>query len=76
MSSYLIWCGWLIATIFGLISMFSIVIFFNQEHETNAFESATYAAFHRVAWSLAISWIILACVTDNASKSNEINCIL
>lgn len=48
--------------------MFSIYIFFLPDHEYSAVESAIYASLHRAAWSFAIGWILLVCITDNARK--------
>lgn len=48
--------------------MFSITVFFLPDHEYNALESAIYAPMHRVAWCLAIGWVMLACITQNAGN--------
>lgn len=64
--SYIIYLGWLLATILAAIAMFPIAIFYNSAHEQNSFESAIYASLHRVSWCLAVGWVLLVCITDNA----------
>ncbi|KAJ8949571.1 hypothetical protein NQ318_016202, partial [Aromia moschata] len=69
--SYIIWLAWTLAAILGVMSMYTIVIFYNPDHEANSFESAIYSSLHRVAWCLAIGWIMLACITENAAIINK-----
>ncbi|KAJ8978538.1 hypothetical protein NQ317_009481 [Molorchus minor] len=63
---YIIWIAWTLAAILGVISMYSIVIFYNPDHTSTNFESATYSSLHRVAWCLAIGWVMVACITENS----------
>lgn len=66
--SCLIGFGWIMACNFSLISMYSIAIFFNPDHQPNDLENAIYSALHRIGWSVSIGWIIMVCITDNAGK--------
>ncbi|XP_018562596.1 nose resistant to fluoxetine protein 6-like [Anoplophora glabripennis] len=66
-----VWLGLILSASLGIMSMYSIVIFYNPEHTENSLESAAYSSLHRVAWSLAIGWIIVVCVTDNAEIINK-----
>ncbi|CAH1111035.1 unnamed protein product [Psylliodes chrysocephalus] len=71
LSTLVITIGWIFAIICGMASMFSIVIFYDPEHSVNIIENAMYASLHRVSWSLAIGWILLVCITDNAGFINK-----
>nr|XP_008198006.2 PREDICTED: nose resistant to fluoxetine protein 6 isoform X1 [Tribolium castaneum] len=71
LSRRVIWFGWLLCATCGIISMYSIVVFYAPEHQYNAFESAIYAALHRVAWCISIGWIMVACITKNAPLVNR-----
>ena len=67
MSKYVIWFGWMLSATCGIIAMYSVVIFYDPHHQYNAFEAAVYASLHRVAWCISIGWIMIVCVTKNAS---------
>ncbi|KAJ8946580.1 hypothetical protein NQ314_008862, partial [Rhamnusium bicolor] len=67
---YIIWMGWILSASLGFMSMYSIVIFYHLDHVEDYFESAVYASLHRVAWCLAIGWVMIACITDNAGIKN------
>lgn len=66
-----IWIGWIMATLFGISSMFSIVVFYEPTYSPDYIESAVYAPLHRIAWCFAIGWVIIMCVTDNAATVNK-----
>ncbi|KAJ8921959.1 hypothetical protein NQ315_008593 [Exocentrus adspersus] len=68
---WVVWLGLIFAACLGTMSMYSIVVFYNPQHMENSFESAIYSALHRVAWCLAIGWIIVVCITDNAAIINK-----
>ena len=40
-------------------------------HETSLAESVAYVAFGKLAWSLAVSWLILACVKGLGGPINR-----
>ncbi|CAH1176236.1 unnamed protein product [Phaedon cochleariae] len=63
--------GSMVALFLGIVSMYSIVIFYNPEHVVNTLENALYASLHRVAWCIAIGWVLLVCITDNAAMINK-----
>lgn len=63
---YVVWTSWILSTIIGTVSMFSLTLFYSGEY--SRFESSTYAAFHRMGWSLANSWLVLACVLGYAGS--------
>ncbi|CAG9765105.1 unnamed protein product [Ceutorhynchus assimilis] len=71
LSAVNIWIGWILATIFSSCSMFSIVFFLDPDYSYDAVISSIYAPLHRVAWALALGWVIVACVTDNAAIINK-----
>ncbi|XP_063906237.1 nose resistant to fluoxetine protein 6-like isoform X2 [Zophobas morio] len=71
MSKYVIWFGWMLSATCGIIAMYSVVIFYDPHHQYNAFEAAVYASLHRVAWCISIGWIMIVCVTKNASLVNR-----
>lgn len=62
--------GWALSSCFAIISMYSIVIFFNPDHVDNNIENAIYSSLHRIAWCLAIGWIIVTCITENAGTNS------
>lgn len=68
--SYIVYLGWTLASCFAIISMYSIVIFFNPDHVDNNIENAIYSSLHRIAWCLAIGWIIVTCITENAGMNH------
>nr|CAI5836894.1 unnamed protein product [Callosobruchus analis] len=63
--------GWTMSAFLGVMAMYSIVVFYKPEHETSNIEAAIYAPLHRVAWGLAIGWVLVACITDNAALVNK-----
>ncbi|KAG5882815.1 hypothetical protein JTB14_024571 [Gonioctena quinquepunctata] len=64
--------GSILTVSLGLVSMFSIVVFYKPDHLADSLENAIYASLHRIAWCLAVGWIILLCVTDNAEFINKL----
>ncbi|KAK6637531.1 hypothetical protein RUM44_007953 [Polyplax serrata] len=65
----ILWCGWIIGTFFAISSMFTVSVFYYRPYDP--FESAFYAALHRVGWCIGIAWVIFACITHNAGKLNK-----
>lgn len=55
---------WISALVIGFASMFSIVLFFGVEY--SPISRALYAALHRLGWSYATSWVLLACILGYA----------
>ncbi|KAJ3617101.1 hypothetical protein MTP99_009098 [Tenebrio molitor] len=69
--NYVLWFGWFLSATCGIISMYSVGIFYYPNREYNAFEAAVYASLHRVAWCISIGWIMIACITKNAPLVNR-----
>lgn len=65
----ILWCGWIIGTFFAISSMFTVSVFYYRPYDP--FESAFYAALHRVGWCIGIAWVIFACITHNAGMCNR-----
>ncbi|XP_076275541.1 nose resistant to fluoxetine protein 6-like isoform X2 [Rhynchophorus ferrugineus] len=63
--------GWIITTILGTASMFSIIVFYQKNYEFDKIESSIYTGCHRIAWNLFISWVITVCVTENSPFINK-----
>ncbi|XP_039289184.1 O-acyltransferase like protein [Nilaparvata lugens] len=55
--------GWTISILFAIGSMFGGHPLFQIDHEYNRWESSLYIGFYRLFWGLAMSWILLICVT-------------
>jgi hypothetical protein len=59
--------GWLVALTLAVSSMFGIS-YFNRDEQVvqyNALQSSSYISLHRVAWALAVAWLIFACETGH-----------
>lgn len=48
--------------------MGTIVIFFDPDYVFDRVQSAIYGPMHQMAFALAVGWVIMVCVTDNASR--------
>ncbi|XP_029710860.1 nose resistant to fluoxetine protein 6 [Aedes albopictus] len=57
---------WTASTVIGTVSMLSITTFYNSTGTDNYLFNASYAALHRLGWSLSNGWLVLACVTGHA----------
>ncbi|XP_064097742.1 O-acyltransferase like protein-like [Macrobrachium nipponense] len=55
--------GWLLATVAGLAVVFGMYNYnqFNQYPGYNWADSIFYASLHRLAWGLALAWVVFAC---------------
>lgn len=65
-----LWILWVAAIVIGIASMFSIVVFFGTDYSRTI--RSLYAGLHRLGWSFATSWILLACVLDYAGPLKSI----
>lgn len=65
-----LWMLWTSSVVIGIASMFSIVMFFGVEY--SPFVRSLYASLHRLGWSYATSWILLACVLGYAGPLRSI----
>ena len=52
--------GWIIAIAMGLAVMYGMAPYTNDVLIPDAIRVA-YGSLHRVAWALAVSWVIFAC---------------
>ena len=52
--------GWILATAMGLAVMYGMFPYTNDVLIPDAIRVA-YGSLHRVAWALAVSWVIFAC---------------
>ncbi|RZC33146.1 nose resistant to fluoxetine protein 6-like [Asbolus verrucosus] len=68
---YVIWFGWLISSVCGVLSMYSVIIFYHPHHQYNVFEAAVYASLHRVGWCIFTGWVLTVCITNNATLVNK-----
>ncbi|XP_047103519.1 nose resistant to fluoxetine protein 6-like [Schistocerca piceifrons] len=59
--------AWLLGSTFNVITLFGL---YNRNIPVTA--AALYVALSRTAWALGISWIIIACCTNNAGIINSI----
>ncbi|XP_030758304.1 nose resistant to fluoxetine protein 6-like [Sitophilus oryzae] len=65
------WIGWITTTLFGITSIFSIVVFYSPNYQYDNIEASIYASLHRIMWSLFVGWVITMCVTENANSVNK-----
>lgn len=69
--------GWTIAVVFAVGSLFGGHPLFQLDHEYNRWESSLYIGFYRLFWGLAISWLLLVCVTGYGGfVADFLNCKL
>lgn len=64
------WFLWTSSSLIGFASMFSIVFFFGVEYPP--IWNALYASLHRLGWSYATSWVLLACILGYAGPIRSI----
>ena len=58
----LVWI-WLIAFLVGCLVIYGLVPYQkDMSLDASLAERAIYGGFHRLAWALALSWVILACI--------------
>ncbi|XP_052751582.1 nose resistant to fluoxetine protein 6-like [Galleria mellonella] len=57
--------GWITSIILGTVTTFSVSLFYQEWYQYNAIEAAAYISLHKLAWSIANGWMIIACVTGN-----------
>lgn len=62
---------WIIAAVTGLSSMLTIILFYDQSIHITPLINALYAGLHRLGWSFAAGWIVLACVTGHAGPISK-----
>ncbi|XP_026290736.2 nose resistant to fluoxetine protein 6-like isoform X1 [Frankliniella occidentalis] len=71
LSSAQVTLGWLASTALCLTVIFGEQPLLDHEnHPYNVWEASFYSGFHRVAWSIGIAWIVLACIMGNGGPIN------
>ena len=63
----LLWVG---SMVLGLAPLFGVYPMWKYDMVT-ATNSVLYSMFHRVGWSLALSWVVLACANGYGSVVNS-----
>lgn len=64
------WFMWSSSLVIGCASMVSIVLFFGVQY--SPISRGLYAALHRLGWSYATSWVLLACILGYAGPIRSI----
>lgn len=59
---------WIASTVIGLVSMFSVTVYYIPTYQYSYLESALYSSLHRLGWSLFTGWMVLACVTSESGS--------
>ncbi|KAH9636680.1 hypothetical protein HF086_003228 [Spodoptera exigua] len=57
--------GWIIGLLLGVVSTFTVTIFYQEWYQYNAIEAAAYISLHKLAWGISNGWLIIACATGN-----------
>ena len=65
--------GWVLATAVGSAVVYGLVPYLNEEQVPvmNSFVRVFYGSFNRLAWSLAVGWLIFACVHGYGGPVNR-----
>ena len=65
--------GWTSATAVGLAVVYGLIPYLNEKQipEMNSFARVSYGSFNRLAWSIAVSWLIFACVHGYGGPVNK-----
>nr|CAD7200470.1 unnamed protein product [Timema douglasi] len=71
---HLVYGGWLSTVYLLYLSFFSMSEIVSPEYQYDAVKMSIYYALSPVAFSLALSWVILACVTGHGGWLNSAMC--
>lgn len=65
--------GWIFATAIGLAIVYGLTPFLNETEVPviNQWIRVSYASLHRLSWSIAVGWVIFACVNGYGGPVNE-----
>ena len=64
---------WAIAFLVGCLVIYGLVPYQKDvQSDAPLAERAIYGGFHRLAWALAVSWVILACIKGAGGPVNSI----
>merc|ERR1712142_563132 len=61
--------GWILAAVIALASMYGLIDYPDEPFSKGV--SALYASLSRLSWSLALAWVVLACVTGYGGIINS-----
>lgn len=53
---------WSMSTAIGVMSMFTVTIYYHEDYKYSSLQSALYSSMHRLGWALSNGWLVLACV--------------
>ncbi|KAE8745900.1 hypothetical protein FOCC_FOCC007418 [Frankliniella occidentalis] len=63
--------GWLMSTAICLTVVFGAQPLFDaKNHPFNVWESSFYLGFYKLAWSVGITWVVLACILGRGGPVN------
>ncbi|CAH2063670.1 unnamed protein product, partial [Iphiclides podalirius] len=62
--------GWITSIILGTVAVFSVSLFYQEWYEYSRIEAAAYVSLHKLAWSIANGWLLIACATGNGGILN------
>ena len=66
------WICWLVAGAVACACIYGIADYFpTSPKEPEHYKVVLYCGFNRLAWSLAISWVIVACIKDMGGPVND-----
>ena len=64
--------GWVLAIVVGMSIVYGLYPYYNPSEgffkEMNPDVAALYESTHRFAWSLAVAWVVFACVTGYGGR--------
>ena len=67
---------WAIAFLVGCLVIYGLIPYqkdlMTMQKDASLAERAIYGGFHRLAWALALSWVILACIKGAGGPVNSI----
>ncbi|GFO39868.1 nose resistant to fluoxetine protein 6 [Plakobranchus ocellatus] len=64
--------GWILSTVVGLTMVFGMYESYSHHHLTTVLGAAIYNSLKDACFSLAVAWVIFACVTGNGGFVNTI----
>lgn len=64
-SRYMKTFAWTTSIVLGVVTTFSVTVFYQEWYRYNVVEAAAYISLHKLAWGIANGWLIIACATGN-----------
>ncbi|CAG5010480.1 unnamed protein product [Parnassius apollo] len=62
--------AWITSIILGTVAVFSVSVFYQDWYKYSVIEAAAYVSLHKLAWSIANGWLIIACATGSGGILN------